>query len=188
MTEIGCFFSSQGHRPRNFTFVKYQEFMKISLCNKSIIIRIENLKRNETIFRFYILSLLCTEDPTRISIIDVVRGIEIFGISTDILRNRSTFVGSYDYIMLEKRCFKNPLLSQEPRRETSMKKQNKFMKLIHQLFYRRVNPRRAIDLYQKQMIANTDVMKIVEYEKRINLLCSIRGFNRDIYLTIRNFL
>ena len=162
--------------------------MKISLCNKSIIIRIENLKRHRPLFEFYILSLLCTEDPTRIWTIDDDNGTEIFGISSERLRDRFGFTGTYDFIILEKRCFKNPLLSQEPKRETSIKKRNKFLDMIDELFYRRVSAYQAIRLYQNQLIIHTGASEIVEYEKRINVLCSIRGFNRDIYSAIKKFL
>jgi len=188
MTEISCFFSSHSREPTNFTFIKYQKFMKISLCNKSIIIRIENLKRNKTLFEFYILSLLCTEDPTRIWSIDDNNGNDVFGVSTERLRDRFGFTGTYDFIMLEKRCFKNPLLSQEPKRETSIRKRNKFLDMMDELFYRRVNPYHAIRLYQDQLIVDTGAPQVFEYEKKINVLCSIRGFNRDIYSAIRKFL
>jgi hypothetical protein len=90
--------------------------------------------------------------------------------------------------MLEKRCFKNPLLSQEPKRETSIRKRNKFLDMMDELFYRRVNPYHAIRLYQDQLIVDTGAQQIFEYEKKINVLCSIRGFNRDIYSAIRKFL
>ena len=188
MPEISCFFTSYNHRPINFTFIKYQKFIKISLCDKIIIIRIENLKRNRMLFEFYILSLLCTENCKRVWTIDDVNGNDIYGVSTERLRNQFTFTGTYDFIMLEKRCFKNPFLSQEPKRETSIKKQNKFLRMMYYLFDRHINPRRAIDLYQEQLIDNTDIERIIEYEKRINILCSIRGFNRDIYSTIIKFL
>jgi len=188
MTEISCFYSAYDREPRNFTFIKYQKFMKISLCNKSIVMRIENLKSHPGLFKFYILSLLCTEDPKRIWSIDDDNGTEVFGVSTERLRDRFGFTGTYDFIMLEKRCFKNPLLSQEPKRETSIGKRNKFLDMMDELFYRRVNAYQAIRLYQNQLIVDTGASKIVDYEKRINVLCSIRGFNRDIYSAIKKFL
>ena len=188
MTEISCFFSSHSRRPSNFTFIKYQQFMKISLCDKSIIIRIENLKRNQTLFEFYILSLLCTEDPKLIRSSNALNGAKIFGVSTERLRNRFIFTGEYDFIMLEKRSFKNPLLSQEPKRETSIRKINKFLDMMDDVYDMRINPFHTISLYKNQLILDTDIIRIIEYEKRINVLCCIRGFNRDIYLTIKKFL
>jgi hypothetical protein len=44
-----------------FEFIKYEKFIRIKYGteNKSIIIRIENLKKNKLLFQYYIASLLC---------------------------------------------------------------------------------------------------------------------------------
>ena len=72
--------------------------------------------------------------------------------------------------MFEKRCFENPLLSQEPKRETSTKKQNKFMKLFHRCFDIYINdPRKVFHLYKEHLINDTNIKEIIEYLSLIHI-------------------
>jgi len=134
MFEISCFYIDCNQLPINFTFIKYKKFIKIFLNKKSIIIEIENLKKSQILLKIYNLSLVCTENLNEISSI-INDGIDIYGISTQIFERNLGFSGTYDFIILEKNFFKNPLLGQEPIRETSIKKQKKFFRAMHYHFF-----------------------------------------------------
>jgi len=188
MIEISCFYIDYNHAPVNITFIRYDKFIKIFSQRKSIVVALEYLSNDQMLFQFYILSLLCTENTSRISRRTAIDGNNIYGVSTEKIGDHFAFTGRYDFIALENKSFKNPFLSQEPKQETSIKKQLKFLRMMHDKFDSYLNVQSAIQVYQNMLISNLNIDEIVEYEKRINLLCSIRGFNRDIYLTIRNFL
>jgi len=135
--------------------------MKIIFQTKKIVIAIEKLKNYQLLFEFYILSLLCTEDTSKIN--RVRNG---YGISTEKYWKYIEFYQDYDVIMLEKDWKKNPLNSQEPKRETSMKKQNKFFKMLEVYgrlrFFR--DPMFYINDYQLSLIERTKTIEIIEKE------------------------
>lgn len=193
MIEVSCFYVHYNRDPVNFTFIKYDKFMKIIVQKRKIIIKIENLKNYKTLYQFYILSLLCTEDTSKIYYVndDVFDENQVVcGISTQKYWKNLYFSYYYEIIILEKNYFKNPFFSQEPKRETSIKKQKKLFKMIsnydddghifHPLCY--------INNFQYIMINDLNMEKVIQYERQIYLLCCIRGFNRDIYTNIKKFL
>ena len=188
MIEISCFYIDYNHTPINITFIKYDKFIKVFSQGKSIVVALEYLSNDQMLFQFYILSLLCTENTSRISRRTAIDGNNIYGVSTEKIGDHFAFTGRYDFIALENKSFKNPFLSQEPKRETSIKKQLKFLRTMHNNFDLYLNVQSAIQVYQNMLISNLNIDEIIEYEKRINLLCCIRRFNRDIYSAIRNFL
>lgn len=161
MIEISCFYIHYNRVPVNFTFIKYEKFMKIIFQTKKIVIPIEKLKNNQLLFQFYILSLLCTEDPSKVS--RVRNG---YGVSTEKFWKYIEFYRDYDVITLEKDRMKNPLSSQEPKRETSVKKQNKFLKLLETYERRRFfsHPMFYIDNYQSELLERTKAAEIIQKE------------------------
>lgn len=185
MIEISCFYIYYDQIPMNFTFIKYEKFMKILFQSKMIIIEINNLKKFKFLFQIYILSLLCTEDTSKICCYN-----DIYGVSTQIIWNNRHLTKYYDIIILKINKSKNPLLSQEPKRETSVKKQKKLLKSFYKFYnldYIK-NPLNYINDYQNRLIYNLNMDAIIQYEKKIYLLCCIRGFNRDIYTNIMKFM
>jgi len=188
MIEISCFYVDYNNTPFNITFIRYDKFIKVISQRKSIVIALEYLPNDQMLFQFYILSLLCTENTSRISRRIAIDENYINGISTEKIGNHLAFTGRYDFIALELKCFKNPFLSQEPKRETSIKKQIKFLRMMHNTFDLYIDPLNEIQVYQERLIRDVKIEKIFEYEKRINILSSIRGLNQDIYSSIVKFL
>jgi len=120
-----------------------------------------------------------------------VRGDETFWILAQSYSNtNSSFSREYLALPLRKDYFNNPRLSQEPKRETSTKKQNKFFKLFYNYYnnghFR--DPLFYIDDYMATSIERTGAEKIIEYERKIEVLSCIRGANRDVYSTVLKFL
>lgn len=191
MVEISCYYVHYNRNPINFTFVKYEKFMKIIFQQRVICIALENLQNDEVLYGVYILSLLCTEDTSKINYTWNERNRKrVYSISTEKTWKNRSFYGKYDFITLEKNCFKNPLLSQEPTKETSLKKQNKLLKLMYNHYENGYfsNPYDLINIYQEILLKRTNMQQVIEYEKNIYILCCIRGFSRDIYANIMRFM
>jgi len=191
MIEITCFYIHFNREPVNFTFIKYEKFMKIFFQSKKIIIAIENLRNYHLLFQFYILSLLCTENSKEISTISNSRGDKVYyGVSTHKYWKNFYFANYYDIILFEEKQTKNPFHSQEPKRETSIKKIRKFLKSLNHMYERQhiQNPLNYIQDFQSTMIEETNIDEIIEYEKKIEILSCIRSFNKDIYSTIQKFI
>ena len=102
MVEISCFYIHYNCIPINFTFIKYEKFIKIILQKRDIIIRFENLKNHQLLFNFYILSLLCTKNTSKIDYIPDFYGNIVYGISTEKIWKYLYFNGRYGLITLEK--------------------------------------------------------------------------------------
>jgi hypothetical protein len=185
VVEVSCFCINVGNEYLNFTFVKYEKFVKIVLQQRKIIISIERLVNNPMLFELYLTSLLCTKD------LNEVPGDQTYWILAQNYSNaNSSFSRDYLVTHLRKDYFNNPLLSQEPKRETSLKKQNKFFKLFLNYFnnghFR--DPLFYIDDYITTMIERSGIEKIFEYERKIEILSCIRGANRDVYSSVLKWL
>lgn len=168
MVEISCFYIHYNNNPINFTFIKYDKFMKIIFQSKMIVIAIQNLKKYEMLFKFYILSLLCTDDTSKICRVCDDTQTEIYGVLTQPYWKNKYLSDYSDIIILRKNCTRDPLLSQEPKKETSIKKQKKLLK-IFQMYYEMMFIRNPIDYindYQLVMIDKLNMDDIIEYEKK----------------------
>ena len=191
MIEVSCIYTHYNGRYMNMVFIKYEKFMKIILQKRMIVIKIMKLKTIQKLFQFYILSLLTSNNITTIySIYNFKKNNIIFGISTQKIWKYLSLSKGYDIIPIEKNSTRNPLLSQEPKRETGMKKTKKFMKILFYYYDRNYinDPMIIIDNYISRMIFLTNVEKIIKYEKQIYLLSCIKSFNNDIYNNIKKFL
>ena len=158
-----------------------------------MIIEISKLKNYISLFDIYILSLLCTEDVTKIEKrfnIDDKRN--EYGIKTQQLWKCMYYTDYHEIVRLEINSHHNPLLSKEPIRETSLKKQRKFIKQLKNYYYNShiIYSLDAIDMYLRTIVSReTEITnKVIEYETKIHLLCCIRGFNKDIYMNIMKFI
>jgi len=159
--------------------------MKISLDKRKIVIAIENLKKYQKLFQFYILSLLLTKNSNKISTFD--DRYKVYGVFCEKIGSHLLFNGRYEFIMLDN-YHKNPLITQEPKRETSIKKLKKFLKMMDEYFVTDINSFKLTELYLRKTILNTNIYKIIEYEKEIEILSCIRCVNRDVYSAIKNFM
>ena len=192
MVEVSCFFFSSSIDWVNFTFIKYEKFIKIIFQGKMMVLAIENLRKYDELYQFYILSLLCTEDVSKIKSAnyDLWRKTNDYAISTLKYWKYGSYNDDYVNITLEKECTKNPLLSQEPKKETSNKKQKKIIRRFNRYFnhYMFRHPSYYINKFLLTSIERTNIQEIIEYEKKIEILSCIRSANRDVYSTISKFL
>lgn len=127
---ISCLYMSFNRDPANITFIEFNNFVKVIFNRRSVIMTKEHLIVNRELFNMYLMSLLFTEDSSKINkviINDVVHyGISTMKYSDDFLSNNS-----YNVVHLEKSVHRNPLNSKQPTRESSRKKYNKFMKYFY---------------------------------------------------------
>lgn len=194
MIEISCFYIHYNREPVNFTFIKYEKYMRIYVNEKKMVIEIDKLKNYPDLLNLYILSLLCTDDPSQIeNYYDVDFHEYVYGIMTEKYWKCLYFTVYSDIIRLEINYFNNPFLSKEPTRETSLKKQKKIIKKVHNYIYVRKHikePLKIIDIYITELIKdiNQEMKKIIDYEKKIYLLCCIKSFNKDIYANVIKFI
>lgn len=136
MVGISSFYTVFNKIIHNFIFITYKSFIKIIYNKKSVIISFNNFIKNKNLFQIYFLSLICTKNTneveTNIYLTGDIQYTEyVYG--TYAKQYNSTYNNfDMDYIFnpLTKNYLKNPLKSSEPKRETSMKKQNKLFKSI----------------------------------------------------------
>jgi len=197
--EVSCVYFDYNYKqePIIFIFIKYDRFIKIKYGNenKSIIIKIENLKKNKLLFNFYILSILITNNISKNYEISSFYGICSYDKYNFVDFEKTWLkISNYDkfsFIEFEKIWVKNHFLSQEPKKETSIKKQKKFIKMINNYYdYGDItDPIYLINIFQEFLLNKytNEIKKIIEYENKIYLLSCIRGFNRDIYSNIKKF-
>jgi len=193
MVEVSCFYMDYNYEPINFTFIKYEKFMKIILQKRKIIITFQNLLNNQMLYKFYILSLITTKDPLKIYInqINPYNGLPVYGISTEKIWKYLYYDKGYDIVPIEKNCTKNPFRTEEQMRETSIKKQKKLFKMMNNYYYDKkliCEPMMIMNNYLSILILSTNINKIIKYENKIYLLCCIRHFNKDIYSIIKNYM
>lgn len=135
MVFISCFYVHYNRNEVNFTFVRFEKFIKVILNDRSVILTNEQFVSNNKLFQIYILSLLCTEDSSTIQMeqINIKRGrtIDSYGVLTKINWKLMYFTNDYRFIPLKKLFINNPLNMEEPKRATSMKKVRKFLKLLN---------------------------------------------------------
>ena len=135
MVFISCFYVHYNRNEVNFTFVRFEKFIKVILNDRSVILTNEQFVSNNKLFQIYILSLLCTEDSSTIQIeqINIKRGrtVDSYGVLTKINWKLMYFTNDYRFIPLKKLFINNPLNMEEPKRATSMKKVRKFLKLLN---------------------------------------------------------
>ena len=170
--------------PVIFTFIRDEKFIKILVDDDNIIIIIEikNLKNYSLLYQLYILSLLCKNDDES----------KICCINRNFIYNNYDYVyRNYDFIKLHKDLLILAFVynsTKYPTKETSNEEIIKSEGRIKFYFNDNINPLKVINDFILKSIEETNIEKVIEYEKRINVLTSIRGFNRDIYSTILKFI
>ena len=146
---ISCFYINSYRQPINITFIKYEDYFKILfLNNKPIIISIQQFMKIPKLFEWYILSLVATYDN------NIIKKNNEYGILTQEYSKDEYFTSSYDLIYLEKHSKKNPLKSQKPKRQSSVKKIKKFIKAYN---YYLNNGEYDTPLYLLNDLINTNI-------------------------------
>lgn len=136
MVRISSFYTVFNKIIHNFIFITYEKFIKIIYNKKSIIISLNNFIKQKKLFQIYFLSLTCTQNTNLVDVHIYLTG-EIqypeyvygtYAKQFNVINNN--FDENYSFNPLTKNYLKNPLKSNEPKRETSMRKQNKLFKNI----------------------------------------------------------
>jgi hypothetical protein len=192
MASISCFYVHYNRDPINIIFVKYQNFIKIYLNDKSVILTIQQLVSIRNLFQIYLVSLLLTEDTSRISI-DIENYRNIYGVSTIRYWKNIGLTSNYEVIMLEKSPFKNPLNADEPKRSTSLKKIKKFLKMFNKYYDEKyiMDVKKIFDEYY--LMETTQVFnyfqRYIEHEKKIEMLSVIlHNYGKDVYSAVRKHM
>lgn len=192
MPSISCFYVHYNRDPINIIFVKYENFIKIFLNDKSIIMSIEHLVSIRELFKIYIISLVLTEDISNISI-DIEHYRNIYGVSTIRYWKNIHLTSDYQIVYLEKSRHKNPLNAIEPKRSTSFKKINKFMKK----FFKYYDEGFIVDIgnifneyYDMEITPIRDyIHRYIEHEKKIEMLSVIlHNYGRDVYSAVKKHM
>lgn len=105
----------------NITFIKFDSYIKIIFNGRAVILNNQQLLSNYELFQIYLLSLILTENTSKINNND-----NYYGVVAKIWEN-FYLSSSYIFVLLEKTAHKNPFNAKEPKRPTSSKKINKFM-------------------------------------------------------------
>lgn len=190
MVEISCFYIYYTSKPINFTFITFENYVRIILNDKSIILEKKELAVNKILFQFYILSLLCTKDTTKINKnYDKRYKSIVYSISTRKYWKNLYYTNEYDYINI---LSKDPFKCQEPKRQCGMKKYRKFMKHLNlYITILRLNPIDCIiEYYEMESLEFAEYFRrYINYNKKIYLLSIIlHNYGRDIYTCIQKYI
>jgi hypothetical protein len=192
MPSISCFYVHYNRDPINIIFVKYENFIKIFLNEKSVILTIQQLLSVRELFQIYLLSLLLTEDTSKISF-DIEHYRNVYGVSTIRYWKNLYLTSTYNVVMLEKNPHKNPLNSNEPKRSTSLKKINKFLKK----FDKYIDDNHIVDverIFNEYYSMETSSIfsyfrRYIEHEKKIEMLSVVlHNYGKDVYSAVRKHL
>lgn len=127
---ISCLYMSFNRDPANITFIKFDNFIKVIFNRRSIIMTIKQFVVNRELFQLYVISLLFTKDTSKIYK-DIINDCVYYGVVTLSYCKNFHLANNYKMIYLEKSHHRNPLNSKEPKRASSSKKYNKFMKYFY---------------------------------------------------------
>ena len=198
LPSISCFYVHRNYLPTNFTFIRFEKFVKVILNSRAVIMTFEQLAGNFKLFKIYKLSLLLTTDTSQIaSSADVaVNGKLMYGVITQQYW-KSIRLSSYDELtLLEKAPFRNPLNASEPKRESSGKKLNKFQKLFDRIETEGLFKAPDVILAEFIEMEAGDALRYfrrhirkIEHEKKITMLSGIlHKYGRDVYHCVNKFL
>lgn len=187
---VSCFYIYYTSNPIQFIFIRYENYMKIILNSKSIIISNNRLIENKILFQIYILSLLCTKDTSKLDK-NYNERFKKYIYSMLVKKYWKCVYYTYEYEYIEI-LLKDPFISKEPKRESSSKKLKKFMKIFNSyISILRIDPINCIiDFYEMESIEFAEYFRrYINYNRKIYLLTNIlHNYGRDIYMTIRSYL
>jgi hypothetical protein len=184
---ISCLYFKYDINSINIIFIKFTNFVKIIFEDRSIILTNEQLIGNNELFMVYIISLLLTEDTSRIYKVMIDHRNYYYGIYTMMYYKYIHLTNFYTLVSLEKSAKKrNPLKFIEPKRASSGKKYNKFMKLFYNVF-RDINLQ---NIYNEFMLNETYLpIKYIEHRAQTTILTAIlHNYGYDVYSAINRFV
>ena len=193
MVAVSCFYNIYDKSCVKYIFIKYENYFKVIINSKSIILSNKSVVNNKQLFQIYILSLLCTNDTSTVDIMTIKNKStikiatickNIYGIFTEKYRGYNYFTNYSSFVELDENIYRNPLLSIEPKRESGNKKIRKFEKLFYKSLTTNDTPIDLIIEYYnvKTSVEYTIIDKYKYYNKKIMLLmCVNRRLGNDIY-------
>jgi hypothetical protein len=191
---ISCYYLHYNRQPYNFTFIKFEKFVKVILNTRAVVMTIKQLVENAKLFKIYQLSLLLTNDTEQIfTSVDEFSGDVIYGVMTVWYWKYLHLSGFEEFTALEKSRYKNPFKSCEPKRESSRKKYNKFLKLFNSedVVKKMKDPDAVVlEFFQKESVDIYDYFRqYIEHEKKIMMLSVVmHNYGRDIYKCVKQFV
>jgi hypothetical protein len=162
------------------------------LNEKSVILTIQQLLSIRELFQIYLISLLLTEDTSKISF-DIEHYRNVYGVSTIRYWKNLHLTSTYNVVLLEKNPHKNPLNANEPKRSTSLKKINKFLKKFDKYIDDNyiVDVERIFNEYYSMETSSifNYFQRYIEHEKKIEMLSVIlHNYGKDVYSAVRKHL
>ncbi len=194
MPTISCYYNSYNDIPFTMFFIKFENFIKVSLNFKAVILTNEELVSNIELFQIFILSLLFTKDTSKASMIcddDIInKPIKWYGIITHVYDKNNKSINYYNkFFSLYKCRYRNPLNTQEPKRASSYKKIKKFFKFFYLNYFVKMvkEPLVIMNEYIEQETFNIE--RLIQYEKKIEILSVIlHNYGYDVYSNIIKFV
>lgn len=194
LPSISCFYVHYNIKPHNFTFIKFEKFVKVILNSKAVIMTIQQLVENIQLFKIFKLSLLLTKDTTQVSSFDnFIIGKILYGVLTERYWKNLRLTEYDEFILFEKSPTRNPLNASEPKRASSRKKLNKF----HKLFERVLNSGfiKEPEVIMNEFLENeaTEIFdyfrRYIEHERKIEMLSMIlHNYGHDVYCCVKKFV
>ena len=194
LPSISCLYVHYNREPINFTFIRFEKFVRVILNARAVIMTINQLVENVKLFKFYKLSLLLTTDTNRISThINNLDGRMLYGIMAEWYWKHLYFSSYEELTLMEKSPSRNPLNASEPKRVSSNKKFNKFQKLFKQVEDSNKVKEPEImlsEFIQKETYDISDyIQRVHEYEMMIQVHSSLmHNVGRDVYSLIKKFM
>lgn len=189
MVEISCYYIHSNRNTRYMVFIRYDKYMKILLSSyRTIILSIEDFMKIPHLFEYYLLSIFLTENVNKITYEYDNYNKKEFILSVEKNWKEMYFLDYYSLISIIE-IKRNPFNSQEPKKQTSSKKINKFIKnfykdfdidpiyiLMKLLDLRCIESKNIIDEFQKK-------------EKYVNIFTGIKkGYGIDVYNEIIKYI
>jgi hypothetical protein len=194
---ISCFNYHWFDNSFKFIFIEFDNFFKVIVNNKMIVLTKQELTSNSRLFQVYLISLLLTEDTKNIVSFTLDKSY-IYGIRSrwyvkTLDRFNMVLKDTENFTMISKLSNRNPLNASSPKRSSGAKKIRKVMKLINK-FYADYN---ITDLsfivtifYRNETQLLVDYFeRYIAHEKKIEMLSVIlHNYGRDVYSAVNKFL
>jgi hypothetical protein len=194
---ISCFYFHWYDASLKYIFIEYDNYFKVIINHKSIILTKQQLTLNFKLFQIYLISLLLTENTEDImSITTYYSKKQIYGINTIWYHKHWNVyeLGNEPlFTKIDKYQHRNPLNTQEPIRHSSFKKINKFMNFADNIYnsndFNKI-PEIIYLYYQDKSKELFDYFnRYIAHEKKIEILSNIlHNYGADVYNSIRTFI
>jgi len=190
---ISCFYVHYNRFPCNFTFIKFENFVKVILNSRAVVMTNKQLVENVKLFKIFKLSLLLTEDTSQISsTVNNSNGKKMYGVWSKWYWKNLRLTNEYELTLMEKFIYANPLNLREPKRTSSNKKLNKFLKLFDSINESdKVKEPEVIvsEYFQNESTEVYDYFRrYIEYNRKIEMLSVVlHNYGRDVYSAVMRF-